>query len=166
MPSAAETADTYFGAVGRQDLDAMAASWKPGATSDIIGLANLTAPDGVIAWFTELFEAFPDFALVVKKVIADEESAAVHWSATATFNGTGTFEGFKPNGASIDIEGIDIITVEDGLITSLVALQNGLELARQLGVVPPAGSAADKAMAAAINAKTAATHQIKKLMDR
>ena len=107
MPSAAETADTYFGAVGRQDLAAMAASWKPGATSDIIGLANLTAPDGVIAWFTELFEAFPDFALVVKKVIADEGSAAVHWSATATFNGTGTFEGFKPNGATIDIEGIE-----------------------------------------------------------
>ena len=166
MPSAAETADTYFGAVGRQDLEAMAASWKPGATSDIIGLANLTAPDGVIAWFTELFEAFPDFALVVKKVIADEESAAVHWSATATFNGTGTFEGFKPNGASIDIEGIDIITVEDGLITSLVALQNGLELARQLGVVPPAGSAADKAMAGAINAKTALVEQVKKLRAR
>lgn len=166
MPSAAETADTYFGAVSRRDLEAMAASWKPGSTSDIVGLAHLTAPDGVIAWFAELFAAFPDFALVVKKVIAEEDTAAVHWSATATFNGTGTFEGFKPNGASIDIEGIDIITVEDGQITSLVALQNGLELARQLGVVPPAGSAADKAMAAAINAKTAAAQQLKKLMDR
>lgn len=166
MPSAAETADTYFGAVSRQDLEAMAASWKSGATSDIVGLAHLTAPDGVIAWFTELFAAFPDFALVVQKVIADDDSAAVHWSATATFNGTGTFEGFKPNGASIDIEGIDIITVEEGLITSLVALQNGLELARQLGVVPPAGSAADKAMAGVINAKTALVEQVKKLRDR
>ena len=32
MPSAAETADTYFGAVGRQDLEAMAASWKSGTS--------------------------------------------------------------------------------------------------------------------------------------
>ena len=166
MPSAAEVAETYFGAVARRDLEGMGACWKPGARSNIVGLSQLTGPDGVVAWFGDLFRAFPDFTMEIDRVIGKKGSVAVQWSATATFNGTGTFEGFKPNGARIAIQGIDILTVEEGLITSLFAVQNGLDLARQLGVVPPQGSKADKAMAGAINAKTAAMKRYEKFRDR
>lgn len=98
--------------------------------------------------------------------MTEGNTAVVRWSATATFDGIGTFEGFRPNGAKIDIEGIDILEIEDGRIQSLVALLNGLDLARQIGAVPPQGSAADKAMAAAFNAKTTVVEQIAKLRDR
>ena len=166
MPSTAETAEKYFAAVGRQDLDTMAEVWGDGKPSRIIGLAELTAPHGVTEWFGGMFAAFPDFALKVEQIVTEGNTAVVRWTAKATFDGTGTFEGFRPNGAKIDLEGIDIVEIEDGRIVSLVAALNGLDLARQIGAVPPAGSMPDKAMAAAFNAKTAVTAKIRELKDR
>lgn len=155
MPSTAETAEAYFAAVGRQDLETMTAIWADGRPSRIVGMVELTSPDGVRAYFGNIFRAFPDFSLKVEQMVTEGNRAVVRWSATATFNGTGTFEGLKPNGAEIVIEGIDEVEIVDGRIQSLVAFLNGLDLARQLGAVPPAGSFADKAMASTFNAKTA-----------
>jgi predicted ester cyclase len=163
MPSTAETAEAYFAAVGRQDVKTMSEIWLEGRTSRIIGLAELTAPDDVAEWFGGMFAAFPDFALKVEQIVTEGNTAVVRWTADATFDGTGTFEGFKPNGAKINLEGIDIVEIEDGRIVSLVAALNGLDLARQIGAVPPAGSLPDKAMAAAFNAKTKIAAELKKL---
>jgi predicted ester cyclase len=162
----ARVAADYFAAVGRRDLDAMVAGWEPGGQSHIVGLANLTAPDGVRDWFGELFRAYPDFTMEVEKVVADGEGAAVHWSATATFDGSGTFEGLKPNGAKIAVEGIDVLSIRDGRVASITAVINGLDLARQIGAVPPRGSAADRLMAHAFNAKTAAARRTADLAGR
>jgi hypothetical protein len=78
----------------------------------------------------------------------------VRWRATATFDGTERFEGLEPNGASITIRGCDVLTVRNGRIQRNDAYLNGIELARQLGALPPAGSAAERAMNAALNLKT------------
>jgi predicted ester cyclase len=64
----------------------------------------------------------------------------VHWTATGTFTGTGRFEGMAPNGASIELRGLDLLTVRDGMVVDNQAYTNGAELARQLGALPPAGS--------------------------
>ncbi len=45
--------------------------------------------------------------------------------------------------------------MRDGKIISNHAYTNGMEFARQVGALPPPGSAAERAMAAAFNAKTA-----------
>ena len=34
------------------------------------------------AYFTELFAAFPDFALTVQTTVAQADNVAVHWKAT------------------------------------------------------------------------------------
>ncbi|MBK8295487.1 MAG: ester cyclase [Solirubrobacterales bacterium] len=141
MPTTAETVRTYFEAVGRQDLKTMGEIWGDHKPSRIVGLVELTAPDEVTEWFAGIFQAFPDFTMKIEQIVTEGNTAVVRWSATATFNGTGNFEGFKPNGSAIDIEGMDILEVEDGRIHSLVAVLNGLDLARQIGAVPPAGSA-------------------------
>jgi len=163
MPSTAEVTKEYFDAVGRQDLDRMAGMWADGGSSRLVGLAELSAPGGVVEWFGELFRCFPDFKLTIDQTVVEGDEAVARWTAVATFDGTGVFEGFKPNGAKIRIEGMDILHVEDGKIQTLVAFLNGLDLARQIGAVPPAGSAADRAMAAAFNAKTTVTAKIRDL---
>ena len=63
MAKAAQIATGYFEALGRQDLDAAVAVWKPGAVDRLVGDRELTAPDGIRAYFGEVFAAFPDFAL-------------------------------------------------------------------------------------------------------
>lgn len=141
----------------------MCSIWGEGRPSRIVGMVELTSPHGVRSYFNDIFESFPDFALKIEQIVTEGNSAVVRWSATATFDGTGTFEGLKPNGSKIDIEGIDMLEIEDGRIQSLVAILNGLDLARQLGAVPPAGSVPDKAMAAAFNARTAIMAKLREL---
>lgn len=50
MPSTAEVTKEYFDAVGRQDLEKMAELWAEGGSSRLVGLAELSAPGGVVEW--------------------------------------------------------------------------------------------------------------------
>lgn len=156
----------YFGAISDHDLDAAASMWKPGCFGQIVGMVELRVPGEYKQWFGQMLAAFPDFEFEILTIAASKEHAAVRWRATGTFNGTGTFEGMKPNGASIAIEGCDMLTIRDGRITENFAYLNGTDMARQLGAMPPAGSVAEKGMIAAFNAKTAAAKAIQGLRDR
>ncbi|HEV7770857.1 MAG TPA: nuclear transport factor 2 family protein [Solirubrobacterales bacterium] len=147
-------ARAYFAAVAKRDIEAMAACWKPGTLDVIHGVVEMRVPEDLRAWFSNLFAAFPDFSFEVLDVMAAGEKAAVRWHATGTFNGSGRFEGLDPNGGRVDIEGCDVLTVRDGLVVRNDAYMNGAEMARQLGALPPAGSAAEKAMTGVLNLKT------------
>jgi hypothetical protein len=78
----------------------------------------------------------------------------VRWRLQATFAGPGRFQGFAPNGAIVDLEGCDMLTVRDGLIQENHAYTNAADLARQLGALPPAGSVQERALTAMVNART------------
>ncbi len=147
-------AKRYFAAVGARDLDGMMACWRPGSLDRLIGQADLIAPDGIREWFGDLFAAIPDFSLQVTEMVADSKRCAVQWRATGTFSGPGHFQGFAPTGARIEIEGCDVVQVEDDELVRNDAYVDGMELARQLGALPAAGSKAETRMASAVNART------------
>jgi len=147
-------ARAYFEAVGRRDLEAMTAFYVPGGIGEIYGLVKLEVPHSYRAWFGNLFSAFPDFEMEIVEVVAKGEKAAVRWHATGTFSGATKFEGLAPNGASVDVQGCDVLTVREGRIHHNDAYMNGTEMLRQLGALPPAGSTPEKAMTAALNLKT------------
>jgi glyoxylase-like metal-dependent hydrolase (beta-lactamase superfamily II)/predicted ester cyclase len=153
---ATKIATSYFDALGRQDLDAATAVWKPGGVDRIVGDQELSAPDGIRRYFDELFAAFPDFALEILEVTASTGRAAVRWRAKATFAGPGYFQGFAPNHARIAIEGCDIVTVEDKLIVHNDAYIDSGDIARQLGLLPPTGSVAQQRLAKLANLRTRA----------
>jgi steroid delta-isomerase-like uncharacterized protein len=159
--SAKQVATDYFKAVGDRDIDAMMEHWEPGNYGYIYGMAKLRAPDGYHEWFGALFRAFPDFKFEVTNIVAYGETAAVRWRATGTFDGEGRFEGLSPNGATIELEGIDMLTIRDGLIHENRAYTNAMEMARQLGALPPVGSLPEKAMFGALNLKTSAVTAIR-----
>jgi steroid delta-isomerase-like uncharacterized protein len=150
----ATVARGYFEAVGRRDVEAMVAFWEPGTLDVIHGVAEMRVPEDLRAWFGALFTAFPDFQFEILDVLSTGEKAAVRWRATGTFDGTGRFEGLDPNGKRVDVEGCDVLTVQDGLIQHNDAYMNGTEMARQLGALPPAGSAAERTMSGALNLRT------------
>jgi predicted ester cyclase len=160
--SAKQVATEYFAAVAAQDIDSMMSMWEQGKVGHIHGTADLTVPHDYHQWFGALFRAIPDFKFEVLEIVAYGESAAVRWRARGTFNGEGKFEGIAPTGASLDVQGTDVLTIRDGLIRDLHAYMNGMEMARQMGALPPAGSLPEKAMFSALNAKTAAAAAIKR----
>lgn len=159
-------ARAYFEAINSRDLDAAAEMWAPGGTDRLVGIADLSVPGEFRQYFGELFAAFPDFDMEIVTIAASKENAAVRWRATGTFSGTGRFQGMTPNGASIEIEGCDMLTVRDGLIAENHAYLNGADLARQLGTMPPAGSHAERAMLGAFNAKTVAQQALQRWRER
>jgi predicted ester cyclase len=147
-----ETVRAYFDALERRDLDAIAAAWHPEGVDRLYGLAEMVGPEGLRAYFAGIFASFPDFAIEVIDLLAIEDRSTVRWRATGTFSGDAKYEGLAPSGASIELEGLDLITVRNGLLIENQAYTNATVLARQLGAMPPAGSIAERAMLAAVNA--------------
>ena len=156
-----EIVTEYFEAIGAQDLDRAVATWEPGSRDHLHGFAEVVAPEGIRDYFAGIFTAMPDFRLEVLSMVAEGDEVAVRWRATGTFDGEGKFEGLAPNGRSVELEGLDLLTVRDGKIVANDAYTNGMEFARQVGALPPQGSPAEGAMAAAFNAKTALVRRLR-----
>jgi glyoxylase-like metal-dependent hydrolase (beta-lactamase superfamily II)/predicted ester cyclase len=154
--STTDVAKRYFAAISAHDLDAATACWKPGAIDRFVGAQELVAPDGVRQYFSDLFQAFPDFTLEVLDTTTYRSRCAVRWRAAGTFAGPGRFQGFVANGAKIDIEGCDVVTVADEKIEHNDAYLDTGDIARQLGFLPQAGSPAETRLAKLANARTKA----------
>ena len=144
----------YFEAVGRAERDAQQRYYADDAQAHVHGVVGPTGRAGMAAFFAELFDAFPDWRFEVVETVAEGDGVAVRWRARATFAGPGSFMGFEPNGARVDIEGVDLVRVRDRRVSVIDAYMNGAELARQLGALPPQGSTAEERMAKAFNLTT------------
>ena len=162
----AQVAKAYFTAISERDLDTATSLWKPGSTDRLHGLADLTAPHGIREYFEGLWNAFGDFDFRILELAASGKNAACRWRLTATFTGPGRFQGLTANGARVEVEGCDMLRVEDGQIVANDAYLNGAQIAEQLGVLPPQDSVAGKAMTSAFNAKTAAAHTVARARKR
>jgi glyoxylase-like metal-dependent hydrolase (beta-lactamase superfamily II)/predicted ester cyclase len=152
--STAEVAKRYFAALAARDVDSAVACWSPGAVDRFVGQQEFIAPEGVRTYFTELFAAFPDFAFEVLETTTAHDRTVVRWRARATFAGPGRFQGFDPNGARLEIEGCDVVTVHEGLIVANEAYIDSGDLARQLGLLPASGSRAEGRLTALANLRT------------
>jgi hydroxyacylglutathione hydrolase len=149
-----QVARRYFAAVAARDVDAMVACWRPGGLDRLHGQADLIAPDGVRAWFEELFGAIPDAAMEVVSTTTEGDRCAVRWRLTGTFAGPGDFQGFAATGARLDVEGCDVVQVADGLVVGNEAYTDGMTIARQLGALPPRDSGAERGLTALTNMRT------------
>jgi glyoxylase-like metal-dependent hydrolase (beta-lactamase superfamily II)/predicted ester cyclase len=153
-PATEQVARRYFAAVAARDVDAMVACWRPGGLDRLHGQADLVAPDGVRAWFEELFAAIPDAAMEVLSTTTEDDRCAVRWRLTGTFAGPGDWQGFAPTGSRLDLEGCDVVQVADGLVVANDAFVDGMTIARQLGALPPRDSGAERGLTALTNART------------
>ena len=152
--STEQVARRYFAAVAARDVDAMVACWRAGAVDRLHGQADLVAPDGVRAWFEELFAAVPDATMEVVSTTTEGDRCAVCWRLTGTFSGPGEWQGLVPTGARLNIQGCDVIQVADGLLVGNDAFVDGMTIARQLGALPPRDSGPERGLMAMTNART------------
>jgi hydroxyacylglutathione hydrolase len=154
MASTGEIAKRYFAALAAHDLDAAVACWEPGAIDRLVGAQELVAPQGIREYFDQLFGAFPDFTMEVVEATTYRSRTAVRWRARGTFAGPGRFQDFVSNGARIAIEGCDVVTVENELIVHNDAYIDSGDIARQLGLLPAAGSPAEARLTRLANVRT------------
>ena len=149
-----KVAESYFAAVADRDPDAMASHWHADGVGDLVPLGPLRGPGGVRSFFAELFAAVPDLEFLVTKMVVDSQGATVQWRMRGTFDG-GAFQGIEATGRTIDLRGCDCMEVDEaGLITANTAYYDGAAFARQVGMLPPQDSGADRAMRAGFNTVT------------
>ncbi|HUB74171.1 MAG TPA: MBL fold metallo-hydrolase [Solirubrobacteraceae bacterium] len=154
---AESVARRYFAAIDARDLEAAVSLWAEGGREHVRGQFDGTAPDGVRAFIGELIEAMPDLRMEVLSTTSEGERCGVQWRLSGTFAGPGSFGGIAPTGDRVELEGLDLLTVRDGLIQANDAFANSMSFARQIGLLPPQGSSTEQRMSRAFNAKTRLT---------
>lgn len=82
-----------------------------------------------------LHTGFPDLAISIEALVADNELVAVRWRMPATH--TGPFRGIPATGRPVVQRGIDILSIEDGKIIGRWDEVNRLETLVQIGAVSP-----------------------------
>jgi len=151
--SPAEIARSIFDALVKHDLESALKFVAPSCTDDFVALGEFRGQSEIRNFFRELFQAFPDFEMSVLRVVGDDSTAAVQWSAHGTFSG-GQFQGIEPTGKRLEVRGVDVMEISGGLVQHNTIYYDGASFARQLGLLPRQGSSADKAMMSAFNAVT------------
>jgi steroid delta-isomerase-like uncharacterized protein len=144
---------SYFEALARRDPTAMLEHWSEDGVDDVVPLAVLRGHSEISAFFRELFAAVPDLETTVTRVVAGEHEAAVEWRMTGHFSGE-PFQGVDAPGKWLDVRGVDLLQVEDGKIVAITGYYDGMDFARQIGLMPAQDSSAENAMKSAFNAAT------------
>ena len=86
--------------------------------------------DGVKQFFAMFRDAFPDASVRIDDLVADGDRVAIATTLTGTHEGE--LMGVAPTGRSVEVTGIDIVRIEDGLIAEHRGLTDIVGLMRQL----------------------------------
>jgi predicted ester cyclase len=149
----AEIAREMFEEVlNKRDADALLPYWAEDIV-DEFPTGTISGRENVHAFFVETFAALPDFHIEADRIVGDDETCFVKWRLTATFSGT-PWLGIEPTGDRIELEGMDCFTFRDGVAIHNFVRYDQVSFARQIGMLPADGSAGDKAMTGAFNART------------
>jgi steroid delta-isomerase-like uncharacterized protein len=147
-----KTARAFFEATGAHDLDALLGYWADDAVAEIVPIGVFRGKNEIREFERGLIASSSDLEVTVSRVVADDSRAVVEWRFRGTFDGP--FQGIEPNGKHFELRGMDILEIEDGKVQRLTAYYDGMEFARQIGMMPPQDSGAERAMKSAFNAVT------------
>lgn len=148
-----------FAVINSHDVEPLKPLWR----DTVEHFPGLTArgPEEISAYFTETFAAMPDFRIEIQGMAEEGETVFVRWIATGHFTGA-PFQGIHPTGSEIQLNGCDHFVIRDGRIVSNHVIYDQLDFAHQVGLLPPDGSAADRALKGAFNAKTRAVAKLRR----
>ncbi len=138
-----------------RDIDALRPIWTEDSVDHFLALGvDARGPDQLAVFFRETFAAMPDFKMTIENIVEDDRYATVQWTGSGTFTGE-PFQGIEPTGNSISLRGCDVIRFSpEGKLEENTVYYDGAEFARQIGMLPPRDSMADKGMTEAFNTVT------------
>ena len=148
-----EHVTSLFAAIGSRDVEALGEHWREDGVSEIVPVGVLRGRSEIKEFFHGLFAAVPDLETSVVRVVPGDRLAAVEWRMSGTFTGE-PFQGIDPTGKAVELRGLDLVEVEENEVVGITAYYDGAEFARQVGLMPPQDSSAERALKAAFNAVT------------
>lgn len=94
--------------------------------------------EGFVRHVEVAHEAFPDAAVTIEDMIAEDDLVSLRFRFEGTHEGP--FGGIEPTGKRVSATNMVFMRLEDGLIVERWAEADDLDMLQQLGV-PPAGEA-------------------------
>ncbi len=120
-------------ALHQRDLDGVRAKVTP--DSRFYGWAPEPLDvDGYKAFMSALLAAFPDSKFIVDDIIAEGNKVAVRHRLQGTHQAD--FQGIPATGKQVEVGGIVIFHIENGMVTEAWLNADIMGLMQQLGVVP------------------------------
>lgn len=152
---AAELMRREFACFAAGDVDGIVALSHANVVIEIVALDLVVhGRDALRATFAEIFGSIEDLAFEPQSIRDCGDGVAVgEWRLRGRFAG-GTFQGIEPTGRRVELRGIDVMEWRDGQLVRNTIYYDATAFARQIGLLPPAGSRADRAMLAGFNALT------------
>ncbi len=157
--SNAELIRWAFDALNRRDVAALKQFWTD-STVERFPDKTCHGAEEIGAYFQDAFDALPDWHMEVVTIAAQGDDVFVQWHLTGTH--AGPLLGIAPTGKALAIDGIDHFVVRDGKVVSNFVVVDQLQYARQIGMMPPDGSGADRALKSAFNARTKLAERLKR----
>jgi len=96
--------------------------------------------DGLKKNFTDLFAAFPDLKIKVNFMVADSDKVVTYYTFTGT--NSGPMMGMKATNKTVSVNGVDILTIKNGMATEHWDFNDQMAMMMQLGLMPD-GSKSD-----------------------
>jgi steroid delta-isomerase-like uncharacterized protein len=152
-PTPAEVAEAIFDAVSKKDLDEAMVHVAEDSVDDFVAIGQFAGRAAIRGFFDELLAAFPSFEMFVERIVADDATAVVQWKASGDFTG-GSFQGVEPTGKHVEIRGVDVMEISDGSVHHNTIYYDGAAFARQVGMLPAAGTTMERAVLNAFNTST------------
>jgi steroid delta-isomerase-like uncharacterized protein len=148
-----------FDVINKHDVEPLRQFW----TADTVERfpdRTCRGTDEIAAYFNATFAAVRDFKLEIVAIAGEGDDVFVRWHMTGTHEGE--LLGIAPTGKSLSIDGVDHFVIRDGKVASNFVVIDQLQYARQIGMMPADGSAADRAMKAAFNVRTGIAAKLKR----
>jgi steroid delta-isomerase-like uncharacterized protein len=143
---ALEIVQAHMAAEDRQDVEATLATFTDECYYRVPGLGvELRGKDQIRSWYEETFAAIPDFRNAGEHYYAAE--GTVFFEGLMEGTHAGTWAGWAPTGRRFSTPLLVRIPIApDGLIEAEIVYFDAAGLFMQLGVLPPRGSGAERAM--------------------
>ena len=117
------------------DVEQVAAFYAPDYEGvDVAQPASRRGLDAVRNTLTRYLCAFPDLHFTPDEIVAQDNQAAVAWTARGTHQGV--LMNIPPTGRAIQVRGVSFFTVRDGKIIRALHIWDVAGLLRAIGLLP------------------------------
>ena len=140
-----------FDRINAQDVDSLRKFFWTADSTVHFPTGTSRGSTEIAAYFDQVFAAVTDFAFELVSIAESGNDVLVHWHLTGRH--IGTFVGIAATGRRIEFEGFDHFVIVDGKVVTNTVRYDQMEFARQIKLLPPDGSIADRAIKAVFNAK-------------
>jgi predicted ester cyclase len=147
----AELVSWALGRLNDRDLAALRDFWADDVVERFPD-RTCRGADELTRYFQDAFAAMPDWHMEPLGVAENGDDVLVRWRLTGTHGGP--LMGIEPTGRRVVIDGMDHAVVRGGRLVSNFVVFDQMQYARQIGMLPADGSAADRALKRLFNART------------